>query len=240
MPVSQAIAASKPTPPPTNSGGQMGMTASQMSSSQPAHEPAGTWSRCARRRRCARRPPATRRSRASRPRPSRLRHTTPPKVLTTSARTPTTRPAPCPTSRGRSAGPTSSSPPTTRRPGRSPVGRQLAVQQPPSSSLLGADRWRIPPGTLRSLDRINEFRSWIYAKVSDHGGIREFIQESPRATCRPHLSTSTTYPGSDYYEIGLKDYTQQFRPTCRRPSCAATTRSTPAARPRARRSTWAR
>ena len=36
MPVSQAIAAPKPTPPAANSGGQMNMSASQMASSQPA------------------------------------------------------------------------------------------------------------------------------------------------------------------------------------------------------------
>ncbi len=36
MPVSQAMAAPKPTPPAANSGSQMNMTASQMASSQPA------------------------------------------------------------------------------------------------------------------------------------------------------------------------------------------------------------
>ena len=90
------------------------------------------------------------------------------------------------------------------------------------------------------LDPVNDMPQLDYAKVNIAGGIRKFVEPLPgidtpaaNATLKNYstnangsintasattsyiptaVPNTTMYPGSDYYEIGLKDYYQQFSP----------------------------
>jgi hypothetical protein len=63
------------------------------------------------------------------------------------------------------------------------------------------------------LDPINDIPQLDYAKVDLAGGIRKFVTELPVTGYMPvAMPDQATYPGVDYYVIGLKDYTQSFGP----------------------------
>jgi len=231
MPVSQAMAAPKPTPPAGNAGGQMNMSASQMASSQPAMS---GWDMVKMR--------TTAKMRAKAARNAKLKGkpaqavaastfdaakgpdyfgTTPnyasspmPHIVLKGTTTPVVLPAYDPATN------TLTDPAT-----------QLPVTAANSPFLADpADATGVTP----LLDPINQIPQLDFAKVDITGGIRKFIEplpgiDAPRtgstvqnldgAGANPttaYVPTGTpdtsTYPGSDYYEIGLKEYYQQFSP----------------------------
>ena len=210
MPVSQAIAAPKPTPPAANAGGQMGMTASQMSSSQPAMS---GWDMVKMR--------TTAKMRAKAARNARLKGK-PAQAVAASTYDPTKGPDYFGTTPNYASSPM---PHVTWKVGGADV--ILPVYDPETKALTSpvdnspvtvaaspylADLVADPTGNTPVLDPINEIPQLDYAKVNISGGIRKFIQELTPSYVPVASPDVDTYPGSDYYVIGLKDYTQQFSP----------------------------
>jgi FtsP/CotA-like multicopper oxidase with cupredoxin domain len=254
MPVGQAVAANKPTPPASSSGGQMHMSASQMSAAQPAMS---GWDMVKMR--------TTAKMRAKAARNAALKGKPAQAVAATTfdttkgpdyfGTTPNYASSPMPrltwkAVSGHAAGDLAILPvydPATGQLSDPVTKAVLTVAQTPyapdltSATVPVADPITgiVPPvdpttATRPLLDPINQIPQLDYAKVSIAGGIRKFVEplpglgaaatgstmknyanlQAPPTTSYIPVATpdTTTYPGSDYYEIGLKDYYQTFSP----------------------------
>jgi FtsP/CotA-like multicopper oxidase with cupredoxin domain len=62
------------------------------------------------------------------------------------------------------------------------------------------------------LDPINHLPQIDYTKVNVAGGIRKFVQELPTDYVATAVPDTSTYPNTDNYVIGLKEYSQTFSP----------------------------
>jgi FtsP/CotA-like multicopper oxidase with cupredoxin domain len=250
MPVSQAIAAPKPTPPAGNSGGQMNMSASQMAAGQPMMS---GWDMVKMR--------TTAKMRAKAARNAKLKGKPTMVAAGTSyvagqgpdyfGTTPNYASSPMPKIRWTAGGSDVILPvyDPTNFTLTDPISNALIDPCSAQSPYLtvgiparaGADTPRcgaLAGGTMRPLiDPINKIPQLDLTKVSiaagvnadgTVGAIRKFVEPltglgAPAAGTTISNSRglaylpvanpdTTTYPGSDYYEIGLKDYSQQFSP----------------------------
>jgi FtsP/CotA-like multicopper oxidase with cupredoxin domain len=251
MPVSQAMAAPKPTPPADNSGGQMSMSSSQMAASQPAMS---GWDMVKMR--------TTAKVRAKAARNAKLKGKPAQAVAATTfdatkgpdyfGTTPNYASSPMPhITWGTTPGGTNvvlpifdptavPAPPVV--PAQADLDKQLI--NPEDGSFIPAGT-QANPGSGNPymvdatgrivMDPINQVAQLDLARVSVSGGIRKFVEPLPGvgapstgstmknytdvnkggevASYIPVASADTTaYNGSDYYEIGLKDYYQTFSP----------------------------
>jgi FtsP/CotA-like multicopper oxidase with cupredoxin domain len=215
MPVSQAMAAPKPTPPAGNSGGQMDMTSSQMASSQPAMS---GWDMVKMRTTAKMREKAARNAKLKGKPAQAVAATTfdaakGPDYFGT---TPNYASSPMPHVTWKVGGdvvlpiydPTTgmlSDP-------RTPTVRINVVDSPYAVAPDAANLAKPVNQQLPLLDPINQIPQLDYAKVNVSGGVRKFIQELTPNYVPVAVPDTTTYPGSDFYQIGLKDYTQKFSP----------------------------
>jgi FtsP/CotA-like multicopper oxidase with cupredoxin domain len=261
MPVSQAMAAPKPAPPAANSGGQMGMSSSQMAASQPAMS---GWDMVKMR--------TTSKMRAKAARNAKLKGKPSQAVAASSfvakngpdyfGTTPNYASSPMPHITWVNAGPSNEGTPGSAA-GVTPVvaacpatshsagGNVILPVYDPATGIMTdpsncdavvtiaespylADTVLPATGTTPVIDPINMIPQLDVAKVSISGGIRKFIQpltslgaapagsldNCSTAACSDAVGSylpvavadTTSYPGSDYYEIGLKDYYQKFSP----------------------------
>jgi FtsP/CotA-like multicopper oxidase with cupredoxin domain len=280
MPVGQAVAANKPTPPTSSSGGQMHMSTSQMSAAQPAMS---GWDMVKMRTTAKMRAKAARNAHLK-GKPAQAAAATTyvkskgPDYFGTS---PNYASSPMPRltwiASGFSNGPvmgqiknptydpllpTSTTNPltilgvvhvaTSHVKGDPAV---LPVYDPATGTFTDPSNFDAPvtlaqtpyladaTGLAPLLDPINQIPQLDYTKVSIAGGIRKFVEPLPGLAAPATGSTmktyaankavpsaidtavaaatsyipvaipdTTTYPGSDYYEIGLKEYFQTFSP----------------------------
>jgi len=250
MPVSQAIAAPKPTPPAAGSGSQMNMNAAQMAAAQPQMS---GWDMVKMRTTAKMRQKAARNA-TLKGKPTMVAAGStyvPGNGPDYFGTTPNYASSPMPKIKWVAGGGDVILPvydPTTftlTDPITNAVIDPCSAQSPyltvavPASP--GADTPRcgqLAGGSMRPLiDPINKIPQLDLTKVSiaagvdgngNVGAIRKFVEPLPGIGSPAASSTvqntkgtaylpvavpdTTTYPGSDYYEIGLKDYTQQFSP----------------------------
>ena len=210
LPVSQAMAAPKPTPPATNSGGQMNMSASQMASSQPMMS---GWDMVKMR--------TTAQMRAKAARNAKLKGKPAQPVAQYSfdaakgpdyfGTTPNYASSPLPHITWVAGGANVILPvydPETNTLTDPATNLPVTVAASPYLADLVAD----PTGNTPVLDPINDIPQLDTAKVNISGGIRKFIKPLTANYIPVATPNTTLYPGSDYYVIGLKEYSQSFSP----------------------------
>jgi FtsP/CotA-like multicopper oxidase with cupredoxin domain len=256
MPIGQAWAAPKPTPPVDNSGGQMNMSASQMAASQPAMD---GWDMVQMRTTAAMRAKAARNARAK-GKPAQavaVNNFDPAKGPDYFGTTPNYANSPLPhitwktTAGSHTAGENVILPlydPTTRSllnplDGTSVIDvcsadspyQIVAVLGFPGADTPTCANRTVDGGSMRvGIDPINKVPQLDMAKVNISGGIRKFIEPLPSLLAptpgskmlnydknkadpkTAYIPVATpdkvSYPGTDYYEIGLTDYYQTFSP----------------------------
>jgi Fibronectin type 3 domain-containing protein len=123
---------------------------------------------------------------------------------------------------------------TQRRTGRQPIPRQPTGRRPVRALVPAARRGKEPPGSVLDPTAPPDYFGFVpnfaysprpvadaTGAVIPGTGIRKFVTALPRVGSEPTelgaripvaVPDTVTYPGCDYYEIGVQEYTQRLHP----------------------------